>query len=66
MCESLYHNFNSQFLTEKLSQFNLNDKLDSRGSQLSFGERIKFELLHAMSTNPKIIFLDEPTVGMDI
>lgn len=66
MYASLYNYFDSHFISEKLSQFNLSDKLDFRGTQLSFGERITFGIILAMSTGPKIIFLDEPTVGMDL
>lgn len=33
--------------------------------RLSLGERMKMELIAAMIHNPKIIFLDEPTIGLD-
>jgi len=33
---------------------------------LSLGERMKCELIAAMLHNPKIVFLDEPTIGVDI
>ncbi len=32
---------------------------------LSLGERMKCELVAAMLHNPKVLFLDEPTIGMD-
>ncbi len=32
---------------------------------LSLGERMKCELAAAMLHNPKVLFLDEPTIGMD-
>ncbi len=34
--------------------------------QLSLGERMKCELVSAMLHNPELIFLDEPTIGIDI
>lgn len=34
--------------------------------QLSLGERMKCEFIMAMLHNPKIVFLDEPTIGLDI
>jgi len=33
---------------------------------LSLGERMKFELVAALIHNPKLLFLDEPTIGLDI
>ena len=34
--------------------------------QLSLGERMKFELIAALVHEPKVMFLDEPTIGLDI
>ena len=34
--------------------------------QLSLGERMKCEFIMAMLHSPKIVFLDEPTIGLDI
>jgi len=33
---------------------------------LSLGERMKCEFIMAMLHNPKVVFLDEPTIGVDI
>ncbi|WP_082452051.1 ABC transporter ATP-binding protein [Paenibacillus ihuae] len=33
---------------------------------LSLGERMKFELIGALLHNPKVLFLDEPTIGLDV
>ncbi len=33
---------------------------------MSLGERMKCEFINAMLHNPKILFLDEPTIGLDI
>lgn len=34
--------------------------------QLSLGERMKCELINSLIHNPQIVFLDEPTIGLDI
>ncbi len=34
--------------------------------RLSLGERMKMELIAALLHNPKVIYLDEPTIGLDI
>lgn len=34
--------------------------------KLSLGERMKCELVSALIHNPKVLFLDEPTIGLDV
>lgn len=40
--------------------------MDTPVRNLSLGERMKFELMGALLHNPKILFLDEPTIGLDV
>jgi ABC-2 type transport system ATP-binding protein len=40
--------------------------LDTQVRRLSLGERMKMELIGAILHNPEILFLDEPTIGLDI
>lgn len=50
-------------LTELLS---LQDKLTQPVRKLSLGERMKAELLAALLHHPQVLFLDEPTLGLDV
>lgn len=45
--------------------FGVKDILDVQVRTLSLGERMKMELIVALLHNPKILFLDEPTIGLD-
>jgi ABC-2 type transport system ATP-binding protein len=42
------------------------DKLGVMVRELSLGERMKFELIAALLHHPKVLFLDEPTIGLDV
>jgi ABC-2 type transport system ATP-binding protein len=42
------------------------DILDIQVRKLSLGQRMKCELISALIHTPKILFLDEPTIGLDI
>ncbi len=50
-------------LTELLE---VKDKLDVMVRELSLGERMKFELISALLHAPRALFLDEPTIGLDV
>src|SRR5882672_1692312 len=40
------------------------DKLDVMVRELSLGERMKMELIAALLHSPRVLFLDEPTIGL--
>jgi ABC-2 type transport system ATP-binding protein len=42
------------------------DKLDTMVRELSLGERMKMELICALLHSPRVLFLDEPTIGLDV
>jgi ABC-2 type transport system ATP-binding protein len=50
-------------LTELLD---VGDKLDTMVRELSLGERMKMELIAALLHSPRVLFLDEPTIGLDV
>ena len=50
-------------LTEMLT---LEGKLNQPVRKLSLGERMKAELLAALLHRPQVLFLDEPTLGLDV
>jgi ABC-2 type transport system ATP-binding protein len=42
------------------------DHLDTQLRQLSLGERMKMEIIGAFLHDPSVVFLDEPTIGLDL
>lgn len=50
-------------LTELLA---VKDKLNVSVRELSLGERMKMELIASLLHQPKVLFLDEPTIGLDV
>jgi ABC-2 type transport system ATP-binding protein len=53
---------NLSFFTELL---NIKDLMNIQVRNLSLGERMKMELVSSLLHNPRILFLDEPTIGLD-
>ncbi|WP_258364992.1 ABC transporter ATP-binding protein [Lactobacillus helveticus] len=53
-------------LTRVSHMLNIEDKLDIQTRKLSLGERMKMEFLAGIIIQPKILFLDEPTIGLDV
>lgn len=73
--ESLYLNKRIYELDDNVYRKNLEmlsdllevkDLLNVQVRRLSLGERMKMELIAALMHNPKVLFLDEPTIGLDI
>lgn len=42
------------------------DQLTTQLRRLSLGERMKMELIAALLHSPRVVFLDEPTIGLDL
>ena len=52
-------------INELCDVLDVQDLLNVQVRNLSLGERMKMELIAALLHSPKIIFLDEPTIGLD-
>jgi ABC-2 type transport system ATP-binding protein len=55
-----------QRIAELLDRLGLGDAADRTVSALSSGMRQKMNLIRGLITNPRILFLDEPTVALDV
>ncbi len=53
-------------LEELSSLLEVKDLLKVQVRKLSLGERMKMELIAALIHSPKVLFLDEPTIGLDV
>ena len=53
-------------LDELVGLLDIKDILDVQVRKLSLGQRMKCELVAALLHKPRILFLDEPTIGLDV
>jgi ABC-2 type transport system ATP-binding protein len=53
-------------LRELVTLLELGDLVEKPTRQLSLGERMKCELAAALLHRPRVLFLDEPTIGLDV
>lgn len=64
------YDLNSQAAKERVRYLadllNCTHVLQTQLRRLSLGERMKMEIIGALLHEPKVLFLDEPTIGLDI
>ncbi|MDZ4676514.1 MAG: ATP-binding cassette domain-containing protein [Oligoflexia bacterium] len=60
--DDLYHST----LDDLTNALQVKKQLNIQVRRLSLGERMKMELVAALLHQPKIVFLDEPTIGLDL
>src|SRR5450755_4028198 len=55
-----------QTVGEMTELLNIKEKLNVSVRELSLVERMKMELIASLLHQPKVLFLDEPTIGLDV
>jgi ABC-2 type transport system ATP-binding protein len=53
-------------LDDLVAAFGVEAQLQTQVRRLSLGERMKMELVASLLHRPKVLFLDEPTIGLDL
>jgi ABC-2 type transport system ATP-binding protein len=53
-------------IVEMTGLLDVKEKLNVMVRELSLGERMKMELIASLLHQPKVLFLDEPTIGLDV
>ncbi len=56
----------NQRIVDLLTRVGLEDRIHTKSSDLSTGLRQKMNIVRGFLTNPEVLFLDEPTLGLDV
>ena len=68
LLRDIYEISEEEYLTTKkdlIEKLNLQDIINMPVRQLSLGQRMRCEIAASLLHNPEILFLDEPTIGLD-
>jgi ABC-2 type transport system ATP-binding protein len=64
------YNLEDKYVKDRINEFakelDVTHLLNTQVRKLSLGERMRFEIIASLLHNPKIVFLDEPTIGLDL
>jgi len=63
---NIYRTTSSEDINKIIDVFSLHDVLNTRAKTLSGGYKRKLSIAIALISKPKILFLDEPTLGLDV
>lgn len=67
---SQFYGMNSKVANERiielLTMVGLEDRIHTKSSDLSTGLRQKMNIVRGFLTDPEVLFLDEPTLGLDV
>lgn len=66
LTKRLYGNSNKDWEEWLLDNIGVRDLLGRQVKKLSLGEKMRCELVNTLLYNPDLIFLDEPTIGLDV
>lgn len=55
-----------RIMAELVEMLELGDIINQQVRKLSLGQRMKCELVASLLHSPKVLFLDEPTIGLDV
>lgn len=69
LCREIYQIDRRRFtraLDELVGVLDVGGALKTQVRRLSLGERMKMELIAALLHQPRVLFLDEPTIGLDV
>jgi len=56
----------NQRIKDLLTRVGLADRINTKSSDLSTGLRQKMNIVRGFMTDPQVLFLDEPTLGLDV